>query len=407
MPDRPRSERPSAQRRTRVEDTNQYPSSARRTARTSSRPSAPQRTVSPRQSSRPRPSATRQQATARSAATQRQSQGGTTSRRPRPSRSAYASASTQSGSNKLPIIAIAAVVIVLLIVAIVLPRCSSGGKNPAVSSNNASTSASTTPAPTNQAASQEPAKPSVEELVALLPDVIDDDDKLALAQRAQTNDDALWIAQHANEYDFIDSYIQWKMLRLAAYEEKSIDFVRHVMDKYPEDGAQPWSGMVTSGVPHLYQWDIAWANTDYCGLPFGMSGCCPTAFSMVAMALTGSTDCTPYVAGVDAKDNGYAIDYIGSNGSFFTDRAETFGFSCYSTGMDGDGLIDALNSGALVVCNVGPGDFTVGGHFIVATGIADNGEVIVNDPYSTDKSGKTWNADRIANQTQLFYVCTK
>lgn len=302
----------------------------------------------------------------------------------------------------LPIVPIIiGLVVVIALVVFVFSRCSAA--SPA---NTASSAQNTNTVVTNTAPAA-PERPTVDELVAALPDVIDDDDKQALAERAQTDDDALWIAQHADEYDFIDSYIQWKMLRLAAYEGDSVDFVRHVMDRYPAAEGKAWSGTLGSGVPHLYQWDTAWADTEYCGLPFGMSGCCPTAFSMVAMALTGSTECTPYVAGVDAMDHGYAIDYVGSDGSFFTNRCDAFGFSCYSTGMDGDGLISALKDGALVVCNVGPGDFTVGGHFIVATGIADNGEVIVNDPYSTIKSAKTWDADRIANQTQIFYVCSK
>ena len=46
----------------------------------------------------------------------------------------------------------------------------------------------------------------------------------------------------------------------------------------------------------------------------------------------------------------------------------------------------ALSQGKLVVASMGPGTFTRGGHFIVLTGITDDGKIKVNDP--NDNSSK-------------------
>lgn len=298
------------------------------------------------------------------------------------------------------------ILIVLVILAIIsfgANRCVNGASENTANNQatqNQATNQNTTPEPTVTA-------PPVAEIVATLPDTIEPEDKQALAERAQTNEDALWVAQHAAEYAFQGDYVQRKMLRLAANEPDALDFVRHVFDKYPAPSASPWDGTVVYGeVPHLYQWDTKWGWIDYCDTPFGMSGCCPTSFSMVAMALTGTTACTPAVAAADAEANGYAVSYEGTNGKFITERAADYGFYAYETFLSGGDLVTLLQQpGVYVIINVGPGDFTVAGHFIVATGVAADGSVIINDPYSVPNSNMTWDADRLIGQAITCFVC--
>ena len=48
------------------------------------------------------------------------------------------------------------------------------------------------------------------------------------------------------------------------------------------------------------------------------------------------------------------------------------------------------------------GTFTNGGgHFIVLTGIDENGKVTVNDPNSVERSNKKWDLSYIINQSSL------
>ena len=47
---------------------------------------------------------------------------------------------------------------------------------------------------------------------------------------------------------------------------------------------------------------------------------------------------------------------------------------------------------------MGPGDFTTKGHFIVLSGVNENGDVIVHDPNSEQRSLQPWDPDRIISQ---------
>ena len=45
-----------------------------------------------------------------------------------------------------------------------------------------------------------------------------------------------------------------------------------------------------------------------------------------------------------------------------------------------------------------PGDFTSTGHFIVLAGLTEEGEVVVRDPNSAERTGRTWELDRVLAQ---------
>lgn len=54
-----------------------------------------------------------------------------------------------------------------------------------------------------------------------------------------------------------------------------------------------------------------------------------------------------------------------------------------------------------------PGDFTTSGHFILMTGITEDGKIIVNDSDSRKRSNITWDLDVIMGQVKglwKFYV---
>ncbi len=197
-----------------------------------------------------------------------------------------------------------------------------------------------------------------------------------------------------------------RFLKLVVDDSESIDFVVGLVDNYPQEEGQPYDEEVEAGtVPLLLQWDVRWGYTQYCAESFAAAGCGPTSFAMVYMGLTGDTSLTPYDMGVYATEHGYAVDYQGTIGAdfFFAISAE-LGLNCASFSPDSSTLEWYLNNGYVVISNVGPGDFTTSGHFIVITGINDEGELIINDPYSTVRSTQTWDIDRVINQSRTLFA---
>mgnify|MGYP003483381476 FL=1 len=53
---------------------------------------------------------------------------------------------------------------------------------------------------------------------------------------------------------------------------------------------------------------------------------------------------------------------------------------------------------------MGPGHFTKGGHFIVLTGISEDGRITVADPNSEQRSNQTWDVNTIVNEGKQIWA---
>ncbi|MEG0758682.1 MAG: C39 family peptidase [Raoultibacter sp.] len=256
-------------------------------------------------------------------------------------------------------------------------------------------------APTTQDEANQPAEP----IVVNVPESINADLATALEAAAVNNADIAWIANHAEDYAMDGEAVQTKLLELAVNEPEAVSFVRDFIDRYPAATAEPFTDSVTQGtVPRTYQWDQRWGYTVYSSTTFSLTGCCPTALSMVYSGLTGKADISPFDMGVRAQNGGYMTEFDGTDASFLIDEAPSLGLSCSAIGIDGDSLRAALNAKQPVICNVGPGDFTSSGHYFVITGLNEDGTVTINDPYSAVRSQKTWDIDLILGQTIALYA---
>lgn len=286
----------------------------------------------------------------------------------------------------------------------------------AASSSSTSTTASSNATKieaTSPVAAIEAARPEVDQTEideSHLTSILDNQFAEMLLEQAKTNNDAHWIAAHPDEYLEDGTIVRYKMLRLAAKEPQAIPFVRDWPDKYcadEPDYSEAHTDESSNGVPRLYQWDKRWGYTEYSSTTFALTGCAPTSLAMVYQAITGDTSKSPYDMGVYAANNGYATEYDGTDGSLFSSGASGLGLSCHELGIDASALTQALADGQIVVVNVGPGDFTDSGHYFVATGLADDGTVMINDPFSAERSATTWDATTIAGQTRAMYAFTK
>jgi len=252
--------------------------------------------------------------------------------------------------------------------------------------------------------------------VDALKELLGDETANKLLAKAETNEDAYWIASHPEAYQAEGREVYWKTLKLAADEDAALKFVRDYADMYPMDKpdmnpelAADSSSLVSTKfntkVPHLYQWDRRWGNTVYSSAAFGLTGCGPTSIAMVYQGVTGKDDMTPYDMGELARDNGFMSEFQGTGSDFFEFVAETYGFSCTVVyNADSDSIRELINDGYVVIANLGPGVFTQDGHYFVLTGVDADGKIIINDPYSEVRSTQTWDADLIIGETIAFFA---
>lgn len=241
-----------------------------------------------------------------------------------------------------------------------------------------------------------------------LPEWLDADIRERLLEKAETNGDVNWIIHHADLLTEDGDAVQRKLLKLASKDDKAVLFVRYFPDKYPAATGEPYTDEITPGtVPLLQQWDGRWGYTVYSSTAFALTGCGPTCLSMVYMGLTGDASLTPYEMGKLAAENGYMTEFDGTDQTFLSAYAPSLGLDCQQVSIDSSSLQSALQQGKVVICNVGPGDFTENGHYLVITGLTDSGEVTINDPFSSVNSSKTWDIGTILSQTKLLYAYSK
>ncbi|MEG1397175.1 MAG: papain-like cysteine protease family protein [Raoultibacter sp.] len=244
--------------------------------------------------------------------------------------------------------------------------------------------------------------PPVEPIV--IPDYFDPDLGAALVAAAPTDSDIDWIARHVQDYAFDGPEVQYKTLKLALSEPSALPFVRNFPQSYPAATPSPSNDPVVKGtIPLLQQWDQRWGYTSYSSAPFGLTGCCPTSFSMVYQGLTGKNDMSPAAMGELALRDGYMDEYKGTDGAFLIEEAAGQGLSASNIPLDAESLRACLRAGEAVICNVGPGDFTNDGHFFVIVGLNGDGSLRINDPFSKVRSDTSWDINQIIGQAIALY----
>ena len=171
------------------------------------------------------------------------------------------------------------------------------------------------------------------------------------------------------------------------------------------DGAAstPVSDWRRGEVPFLYQTDPTWANEPYAGGTIRENGCGPTCLAMVYVDLTGKTDHGPAEMAALSERSGYTVDGM-TAWAFMTEGAAELGLSSSEVPADADRLRAELEAGDPVIASVRPGDFTTTGHFIVLAGVNKNGELIVHDPNSPERSAQTWDIERVLNQCNNLWA---
>ena len=161
-------------------------------------------------------------------------------------------------------------------------------------------------------------------------------------------------------------------------------------------------------VVYYNQADERWGNEMYGKThTIAVAGCGPTALAMVVSSLTETT-VTPKEMADWSYENGYVAEGNGSYHALIPNGAEHFGLRVTAvSAADGQQMIDALADGKLIIAIMGPGHFTVSGHFIVVRGVTADGNILVSDPISIRKTGMEWDMRIILSEASRKAVAGK
>lgn len=158
--------------------------------------------------------------------------------------------------------------------------------------------------------------------------------------------------------------------------------------------------------PLLLQWDKRWGYHPYGGYNVATSGCAPTCLAMVAFGLTRDEEITPDVVGDYAMKQKYYLPGTGTKWALLSEGAEQFGLHAIFLERDEELIREKLADGMPIICSMKEGNFTAIGHFIVLTGLDEEGLVCVNDPNSLARSERRWKLSTVISQTKQMWGYT-
>ena len=195
-----------------------------------------------------------------------------------------------------------------------------------------------------------------------------------------------------------------KLAELLELNEEAADYVesypqREAYKSQPIDLTQEIQG---GSVPLLMQWDKRWGYNAYGGNMIGLAGCGPVCMTMAYLHFTGDTAMTPREMAAFADDNGYYEEDAGTKWSFWTEGAGKLGLVGEELPLDENRMKQTLDDGKVIICSMGPGDFTTEGHFILIRGYDGNG-FYVNDPNRRSNSEKQWEFDALRSQIRNLW----
>lgn len=168
----------------------------------------------------------------------------------------------------------------------------------------------------------------------------------------------------------------------------------------PDD---PYSGSYQD-MPLYLQYSGPWSSVAYGNGTIRNKGCAPTCLAMVLSYMKGQQILPSDV--VAWTGNRYYVNGAGSSWDIFGAVASNWGISCRGLGHSQSNMLAALSEGKPVIASMGPGTFTKGGHFIVLTGLTDDGKITVNDPNDSAKKnhkGTAFDVSLIMRESKNFW----
>ena len=222
-----------------------------------------------------------------------------------------------------------------------------------------------------------------------------------LQKLGKENDLIQQVAEHAVNYPD-------QLLEALANNPELADFAVNYLEK---KGTTTGEGLTddekAQEFPLFLQWDPRWGYASYGDdSVVGLSGCGPTALSMVLWYLTGNEELTPDKIAEYSMQNGYYISGTGTAWLLLEDVPRLYGIWVTQPKADAYTIKQVLDSGDIVILSMGPGDFTIGGHFIVVYGYTEEG-FLVNDPNCVARSRRVWTWEELKDQIKNMWLFSK
>ena len=165
------------------------------------------------------------------------------------------------------------------------------------------------------------------------------------------------------------------------------------------------SGSMVNGFPYYMQNDSQWGQHPYGSHgTLSSSACGPTSMAMVMKSYGANV--TP----VETADWSAANGFRESNGTgwgYFKAIGNTIGLDVNQFQGDTGRVKQDLQNGIPVIGSMRPGNFTKKGHFIVFTGMDSKGNIYVNDPSNSVRTGHSWLPEQSLSQAKQFWEITK
>ena len=215
-------------------------------------------------------------------------------------------------------------------------------------------------------------------------------------------------AENAADKDFIApeeiQTLPWSIEDFVTKYPQAISFANNYF-RY-KDNTSPIDISVDleeEGIPLFIQWDPRWGYRTYGSDFMGITGCGPTCLSMVVCGLTGNKEANPYAVACWSYDNGHYVYGQGTAWSLMTAGASHYGLCSEGISVSESSVLSSLRAGHPVITSVGPGIFTYFGHFILLTGLDENGKILVNDPNNPENSFTSWEPSTIISQAKAMW----
>lgn len=149
-------------------------------------------------------------------------------------------------------------------------------------------------------------------------------------------------------------------------------------------------------VPYRYNDD---PNDSEYYTTIGNSGCGPTCAAIVL-----STFLDEEITPVTMCDYSISKGHLGAGGTsiaFFDDVLNEYNMDYTKKEPTASNIISSLEDGNYIIINMGNGTFTGGaGHYIVLTGIDENGNITIADPASRERTDASWPVSVIENEAK-------